>query len=79
MQSKSTTYVLIIVIAIAIIAFFYWQTLPKQKPVSDVIVVSSDVFDSDVIQTIMKRGTRGNVPVTVPGAEMGKPDPFSGL
>jgi len=79
MQSKSTTYVLIIIIVIAIVAFFYWQTLPKQKPVSDVIVVNSDVFDSDVIQTINKRNSYGNVPVTVQSSEMGKTDPFSGL
>ncbi len=79
MQAKSMTIILVAVIIVAIVGLFYWQTLPKTKPVSDVIVVNSNIFDSDEIQTIKKRGTFGNVPVTVTSAEMGKPDPFSGL
>lgn len=76
-QTKTLTWVLIIVIVLIVVGFLYMQTTPKTKPVSDVVVVDSDILDDPNAEAIESRTGYNNIPVRVSGDEVGRSDPFA--
>lgn len=76
-RSKTLTWTLIVIVVLIVIGFLYFQTLPKKKATSDVIVVPSDILDESTVDTIASRPSFGAIPVTVSGDEAGRQDPFA--
>jgi len=78
-NSKSTTLIVIIVIALLLIGYLWYITLPSKVPASTVVAVPADLLDNQDAKIIEKAPIFGNVPVTVTAAEKGRPDPFAGV
>lgn len=79
-KTKTTTWVLIVIIALALIGYLWYLTIPKSIPESKVIVVSGTVLeDSEEASQISDSPVYGNIPVTVSQGERGKPDPFAAI
>lgn len=78
-KSKSTTLAIVMVIALLLIGYLWYMTLPRSVPASTVIAVPADLLNNEEAQTIEKAPAYGNIPVTVSGAEKSRPDPFAGV
>ena len=79
-RTKTVTWVLIIIIALVLIAYLWYLTIPSSVPESDVVVVSSTLLeDSEEASQIADSPVYGNIPVTVSQGERGKPDPFAAI
>jgi len=79
-NTKTVTWVLIIIIAVALIAYLWYQTVPRSVPESDVVVVSNTVLDdSEEADQITDSPIYGNIPVSVSQGERGRVDPFASI
>ena len=78
-KAKTSTWMVIIILAVLLIGYLWYTTMPKNVPASKVVVVPADFLTNDEANNIKKAPSFGNLPVTVSGAEKSRPDPFAGF